>query len=143
MERLVLTNFQAPGDQVMLTAAVRDLHRAYPGRFLTDVQGSCPELWDQNPHLTPLRRDAHGVRLIGCSYPAIHGSNRHPNHFLLGFIEDLNRQLNLHIQLTDFKGDIHLSNTERTRPSPVARAFGFEVPYWIIVAGGKYGFTIK
>lgn len=31
MEELILSNFQAPGDAVMLTAAVRDLHRAYPG----------------------------------------------------------------------------------------------------------------
>ena len=28
--KLVLRNFQSPGDIVMLTAAVRDLHRAYP-----------------------------------------------------------------------------------------------------------------
>ena len=30
-EKLILRNFQSPGDIVMLTAAVRDLHRAYPG----------------------------------------------------------------------------------------------------------------
>ena len=26
------------GDIVMLTAAVRDLHASYPGRFMTDVE---------------------------------------------------------------------------------------------------------
>ena len=33
MRTLVLRNFQSPGDIVMLTAAVRDLHRAHPDEF--------------------------------------------------------------------------------------------------------------
>ena len=49
VRKLVLTNFQSPGDIVMLTAAVRDLHRAHPGEFLTDVRTSCPDLWLNNP----------------------------------------------------------------------------------------------
>src|SRR5580658_10110743 len=39
MRKLILNNYQSPGDIVMLTAAVRDLHRTYPGDFLTDVRG--------------------------------------------------------------------------------------------------------
>jgi hypothetical protein len=42
--RLILRNFQSPGDIVMLTAAVRDLHRAHPGELLADVRTSCPDL---------------------------------------------------------------------------------------------------
>ena len=42
MRKLILRNFQSPGDIVMLTAAVRDIHRAHPGEFLTDVRTSCP-----------------------------------------------------------------------------------------------------
>jgi ADP-heptose:LPS heptosyltransferase len=38
MNRLILRSFQSPGDVVMLTAAVRDLHRACPGRYQTDVR---------------------------------------------------------------------------------------------------------
>ena len=49
MRRLILRNFQSPGDIVMLTAAVRDLHLTYPGEFVTDVRTSCPELWESNP----------------------------------------------------------------------------------------------
>jgi hypothetical protein len=59
-EKLILKNSQSAGDIVMLTAAVRDLHRCYPGRFLTDVRTSCSDLWIGNPHLTPLQL----VRLI-------------------------------------------------------------------------------
>ena len=41
----------------MLTATVRDLHACYPGRFVTDVRTSCPDLWLHNPHLTPLSEE--------------------------------------------------------------------------------------
>jgi hypothetical protein len=37
MRRLILKNHQSPGDLVMLTAAVRDLHAACPGRFRTEA----------------------------------------------------------------------------------------------------------
>ena len=41
MRDVILTNYQSPGDIVMLTAAVRDLHSKYPGDFLTDVRTPC------------------------------------------------------------------------------------------------------
>ncbi len=50
--RLILRSFQSPGDLVMLTAVVRDLHVAAPGRFLTDVRTSADALFENNPHIT-------------------------------------------------------------------------------------------
>jgi ADP-heptose:LPS heptosyltransferase len=126
----------------MLTAAVRDLHRCHPRRFVTDVRTSCPALWEHNPNLTPLR-EGRGVRLLDCHYPLIHHSNQRPVHFLLGFVEDLNEQLGTRIQTTTFKGDVYLSAAEKTRPSPIATLTGSDLPYWIIVAGGKFDYTIK
>src|SRR5947209_2483574 len=61
VRHLILRSFQSPGDVLMLTAAVRDLHAAAPGRYCTDVRTSCPALWDHNPHLTPLHEAAPGV----------------------------------------------------------------------------------
>ena len=78
LRKLILTNFQSPGDVLMLTAAVRDLHRCYPNQFQTDVRTSCPELWEQNPCLTPLREDDPDVELVHCHYPLIHESNQRP-----------------------------------------------------------------
>jgi len=49
MRRLILRSFQSPGDVVMLTAAVRDLHAACPGQFVTDVRTSADALWLHNP----------------------------------------------------------------------------------------------
>src|SRR5262249_9276695 len=136
-------NWLSPGDVVMLTAAIRDLHHAYPGRFLTDVRTSCPALWKHNPHLTPLNKDDTDVRSMVCHYPLIHESNTSPYHFIHGFIEYLKEQLGVRIRPTAFKGYIHLSPEEQARPSIVEENLGQPAPYWIIVAGGKYDYTIK
>ena len=37
VRKLILENSQSPGDIVMLTAALRDLHRCYPGTFQNGV----------------------------------------------------------------------------------------------------------
>ena len=143
MEKLILENWLSPGDIVMLTAAVRDLHRAHPGRFQTDVRTSCPALWEHNPHLTPLDPAAADVRSLVCHYPLIHQSNRQPLHFIHGFMEFLNAELNLQIRPTEFKGDLHLAPHE-TEPLPAVRELvAADRPYWIIAAGGKYDYTIK
>ncbi len=143
MKKLLLRNFQSPGDLVMLTAAVRDLHKTYPKRFLTDVRTSCPQLWENNPYLTPLDPARPDVRILDCDYPLIHRSNQEPVHFIHGFIEFLNRKLRLQIRPTAFKGDIHISDVEKSWFSQVREGLGEDVPFWIVVSGGKYDFTAK
>jgi hypothetical protein len=141
--KLILRNFLSPGDLVMLTAAVRDLHRCYPGKFATDVRTSCPELWQYNPHLTPLRETDTDVEQIDCHYPLIDRSNEAPYHCIHGFADFLNSRLKLNIRPTLFAGDIHLSNEERRWKSTVHELAGRDLPFWIINAGGKFDFTIK
>ena len=140
---IILRNGQSPGDIVMLTAAVRDLHLCYPGEFTTDVRTSCPALWLENPYITPLEEDDARVEVIDCQYPLIHRSNTQPWHFLFGYIEFLNERLGLRIQPTEFRGDIHLHREERRWMSQVHEITGEDTPFWIIVAGGKRDFTIK
>lgn len=143
MEKWIFRNWLSPGDVVMLTAAIRDLHRAYPGKFQTDVRTSCPALWQNNPHLTSLDENAPGVRTLTMHYPLIHQCNQAPYHFIHGFIEYLNDELNLRIKPTDFRGDIHLTEEEKARPSLVEETTGDRRPYWVIASGGKYDYTIK
>lgn len=52
--KLLLINLLSPGDIMMMTAAVRDLHRAHPGQFITDVYTSVGEIWENNPYITRL-----------------------------------------------------------------------------------------
>jgi ADP-heptose:LPS heptosyltransferase len=127
----------------MLTAAVRDLHKCYPRHFQTDVRTPCPHLWENNPYITPLNEGDPGVEVIECHYPLIHKSDQLPFHFIHGFIHFLNDKLKLNVTPTCFKGDIHISPVEKSWFSQVHEIFDEDIPFWIIVAGGKSDFTIK
>lgn len=142
MERLILKCGLSPGDVVILTAAVRELHLAYPGRFLTDVRTSAGELWNNNPYITPLDEHDPQVRVIEMHYPLIHQSNIAPYHFIHGYVQFLEQQLGLKIPLTRFKGDIHLSAEEKGWMSQVEE-LGIHDHFWILMAGGKFDFTAK
>lgn len=143
MRKLILKNSQSPGDIVMLTAAVRDLHRSYAGQFVTDVRTPCGQLWENNPHVTKLdEKEAQG-EVIQCEYPLIHQSNQGPFHFIHGFTHHLSDRLSLNIRPTLFKGDIHLSAREKGWMSQVHEITRWDTPFWIVVAGGKYDFTAK
>lgn len=143
MIKLILKSFQSPGDLVMMTAAVRDLHRTFPGQFETDVRTSCQALWENNPYITPLKENADGVKVIDMHYPLVHRSNTSPFHFIHGYMDYLSRTLGKWITPTDFHGDIHLSLLEKSWMSQVEEIVHVRCPFWIIVAGGKLDFTAK
>ncbi|HVH56084.1 MAG TPA: glycosyltransferase family 9 protein [Vicinamibacterales bacterium] len=143
MRKLILRNFQSPGDIVMLTAAVRDLHHAHPGELQIDVRTSCPALWLHNPYLTPLDESDPNVEVVDCHYPLIHQSNRIPAHFLHAFPAYLNEVLGTRIRVTEFKGDIHLSPAEKAWTDSVVAGSPHAVAYWLLVSGGKFDYTIK
>jgi ADP-heptose:LPS heptosyltransferase len=142
MKKIILKNFQSPGDIVMLTAAIRDLHRCYPHQFLTDIRTSSPQLWQHNPNITSFSANEDDVKIIDCHYPLIHHSNTRPYHFIHGFIDYLNDQLGTAIKPTAFKGDIHLTDTEKADVSFLEQ-HGIKDGYWLMVSGGKTDFTIK
>ena len=54
MRKVIFELSQSPGDVTVMTAAVRDLHRAHAGQFQTDVRTTAMELWENNPHITPI-----------------------------------------------------------------------------------------
>lgn len=143
MRKLILRNFQSAGDIVMLTAAVRDLHRSHPGEFLTDIRTPFPDLWEFNPHITRLSESDPDVEIVDCHYPLIDQCNNTPCHFLHGFPAYLNETLDLHIRVTDFKGDIHIGEQEREWFRRIAPLDPGGEPFWLLVSGGKKDFTIK
>lgn len=140
MKRLILRSFQSPGDVLMLSAAVRDLHLAYPRQYETDVRTLAPAIWENNPHLVFLDEHSRDVRVLDMHYPLIHQSNHRPYHFLHGYHQFLEQKLGLRIPVTRFCGDIHLTGAERQLP---LRDFGVPDRFWIVMAGGKYDFTAK
>ncbi|ADG66880.1 ADP-heptose:LPS heptosyltransferase-like protein [Planctopirus limnophila DSM 3776] len=141
-QRLLLRCRLSPGDIVMMTAAVRDLHRAHPGRFLTAVDTSASSLWEHNPWVSIFNEADPDVRVIDMHYPLINSSNTAPYHFIHGYAQFLEQQLDLKIPLSVFKGDIHLSPLEKSWMSQVEET-GYRGPFWILMAGGKFDFTAK
>jgi len=128
----------------MLTAAVRDLHVSHPGKYQTDVDTPFPQLWENNPYITKLSRDAPDVTVIRMNYPIIHESNEGPYHFIHGFRVYLQEVLGVRIKPTKFWGDLHFTGDELRWISMVHQHFtGWDTPFWLICTGGKLDYTAK
>src|SRR5512142_2091244 len=93
LRKLILSCRLSPGDVLMLTAAVRDLHRLHPGQFVTDIRTPSPDLWLHNPGITPLDAVARDVEFIECHYPLIQRSNQEGLHFIHGYMQFLSERL--------------------------------------------------
>jgi hypothetical protein len=120
------------------------LHLGHPGKFITDVETPCPQLWEHNPYVTPLPRQESGIEILSMEYPMIHKSNEGSYHFLHGFRLDLESKLGINIPAGKFWGDIHLSRDECRWMGMVQQHFtGRDTPYWLISIGGKKDFTVK
>lgn len=147
--RVILQNFQAPGDVVMITAAVRDLHINHPGKFLIDVRTSSMSIWESNPYLTPLEESDPRVEIYKLEYPLIHSSNQGPWHFSEAFTEEIEDKLGVRIKQRIGKGDIHIGPNEevwgKTERQSWFSEYGYdpEINYWILNAGWKNDFTCK
>lgn len=139
---LVLRSYQSPGDGVMLTAAVRDLHRCCPGRYRTAVSCAWPDLWAESPYLDELDHADPRSRILDMHYPLIHQSNQLPYHVQHGYCQYLGEQLGERIVPTRWGGDIHLSPDERLADPPHHAEHGL-CRYWLLVSGGKQDFTAK
>jgi len=139
--KILIENFQSPGDTLMLTAAVRDLKRARPD-WKIGVNTSAPEIWENNPRISQLERNDNGIELVKADYPLIDQSDNLPYHFIHGFRMFLESRLGIRIPQGEFKGEIFLSEEEKIWPSK-ADEFCGKTPFWILMAGGKYDYTAK
>lgn len=145
MKRRILLRCQlALGDVVLLTAVVRDLHRAYPGQLAIGVKTGFPALWWFNPHITSsVQEAAPGTEIVDVACPLASVANRLPAHALHGFTDFVAARLGLSLAPFRFHGDIHLSRAECTAPSPIRQFLGRSMPYWLILSGGKHDLTVK
>jgi len=141
MKKIILKNWQSPGDVMMITAAVRDLQNAHPGKFLIKVDSSCKEIWENNPHIGNFPNEE-ADQIIRCDYPLIHSSNQKPYHFIHGFRKDLETKLDVEIPQGDFKPEIYFREEEKMWMNQVSE-MGYTEKFWILVAGGKYDYTAK
>ena len=139
---LFLVNHQSPGDILMLTAAVRDLKKAYP-ELRINVETSAMELWNYNPNLDRTISSLNADKFLKVEYPLIHTSNKGAHHFIHGFRMFLEDQLNLKIPQGMMCCDVFLCRQEAEDVSWIKKEIGLEYGYWIMNAGAKYDFTAK
>jgi ADP-heptose:LPS heptosyltransferase len=137
MTPLTLYHHRSPGDVLMLTAALRDLHKQYPGKYVTDVKTNCMDLFQNNPYITKLSPDDNPTILQLDYQQYTTTAHKYPAHFITVFHRELSRLLQTNIPITEFKADVHLS-LEELNSSPI-----IDKPYWIVNAGGKSDITCK
>jgi len=139
--KVFFKNYQSPGDLLMLTAAVRDLKISHPDIEI-GVDTAAFEIWENNPYITKMNRNEADVEFFKVDYPLINNSNEGQYHFIHGFRKDIEDKLDLKIKPTKFKGDIHISDEEKSWMSQVEE-MGIKDNFWIINSGIKYDFTAK
>jgi len=158
-EKLVLVNDLSPGDILIMSVAIRSLHKAYPDRFITDVRSPCNEIFMNNPYVqhidVPDPRRANecietlkknptmppilvgDTKYIISHYPEIHKSGMSGLPFADGHRMWLEQQLDLPIARSGMKPDIFFSEVELDMPHQVNGR------YWLINAGIKNDYTLK
>lgn len=148
-KKYIFTNFQAPGDIVMMTAAIRDLHINHPGKYITDVRTNSMPIWESNQYITKLDENDPDVVKVKLSYDLINQSNQGPYHFSEGFTEHVEEILGVRIKRRIGRGHIQIGPNEeewgRTERESWFREYGYgsETQFWIINAGHKNDFTCK
>lgn len=162
-QKLVLIQKMSPGDIMMATVALRDLHKAYPGEYITDVRTPAMEIFENSPYIARIAPcegeqeiieelkadDKHPPIKVGdvlyCNlhYPLIHKSGVLGSHFADGMTQFLSEQIGRPIPRTGLRPEIYLDQNEMNWPSPVTRETGDDDPYWVINAGAKSDYPLK
>ena len=140
--KLILRHKWALGDTILLTALVRDIHRAYPNKYDIQVDTHFTPVWVNNPYVT---RFAPGTQAqvvtvnwgdaIRWNSYARYGVRREMKHILAWYHYDFECKTGLTVPVTDPRPDLHLTDEENQR-----RVQG---RYWVVISGGKLDMTTK
>lgn len=122
-----------------MTAAVASLHLKYPGEYQVSVETTCPEIWQQNPGITP-GLEAYQCHIQHLEYPLIHQAGSRHVHFMQGFCDDLGKKIKRDVPLLVNKPSLHLDQDESTNRLKGTEEIG---PYIVLNAGHKLDFTAK
>jgi ADP-heptose:LPS heptosyltransferase len=136
--KLIIRHLISAGDILMTSAVIRDIHRAHPGRYLTDVRVSYPAIFENSPYITRIDDDDPEATWIDSRYWAQMLSHTGKRHFIEALHEYFELVLGAPIPPGPRHGDLHLSSKEMIPPKLPARK-----GYWLIVNGGKNDFTVK
>lgn len=128
-----------------LTVGVHSLHETYPGKYLTDVRTPVPDIWTNNPHITPIEDTDPRATVINMEYPSINQSNQKPLQFVEAYTTFLGDQLGVTLRATKNRPVLYLGADESGWINQVREhsSGGRDIPFWLINAGVKSDFTAK
>lgn len=142
MKRLTIRHKWALGDTILLTALVRDIHKAYPGEYEIQVDTHFTNVWWNNPYVTRFDSKTQASRVevswgdaIKWNGYAHYGQQRVMTHILAWYHYDFWRKTGIKVPVTDPRPDLHLTTDERIRR--------IQGRYWVILSGGKLDLTTK
>lgn len=142
--RLILRNYCPPGDVLVMTAAVRSLHAAYPGQYILATDTSTPAIWEHNPNVVPLEeaREAK-AEVIDMHYPLVNRSNDLAVHAMNGYCQFMADNLKVPVPLAVNRPLLYLSKREKSWLPQVQEITRLTRRYWVVCAGRKDDFTAK
>lgn len=142
MRKVILRQGQSPGDILTMTRAVADLKNTYP-EYEIDVRSPCPEIWENNPHLTKLDEHDPDVESFDITYDEINQSGMTGQHFTDAFRHDIEKKLKVKIIQYGMLPELWISDAEKTWINHVETEFGWKGAFWIINAGHKQDNELK
>ena len=140
--KIILRQGQSPGDIVVFTRSVGDLKECYPN-YQIDIRSPAGSIWENNPRLTPLKKDDEGVETFNITYDEINQSGWNGLHFSDAFRHDLEKQLGVPIKKTGIRPELWVSDEEKKWYHQPHCEFGWDGPFWIINAGRKQDNVLK
>ena len=118
-----------------MTAAVESLAAQHPGRYRVSVETTCPEIWENNPHVYPWQGEG---RVIDLHYPAINDSHHmKTGHFMGAFVSYLGDSLGIPLTLSVNRPALYLDAQEQEKLPDLPDR------YFVVNAGTKTDFTCK
>lgn len=144
--KIILRQGQSPGDVLTFTRALGDLKQTYP-HWEIDVRTPCPEIFENSPHITPLKENDPGVEIFTITYDNEAGGIDQCGwmglHFTEGFRIDMEQKLGCEITSTGYKPELWLSDEEQGWINQVEWEFNWKGPFWLLNAGRKQDNELK
>lgn len=136
MRKIILRQGQSPGDILTATRSVADFKKSYPD-WQIDVRTPCNAIWENNPHLTPLKEQDPDVEIFNITYDEINISGWNGLHFTDAFRHDIEKKIGVKIKKTGIRPELWISDLEKTWYDHVHCEFGWDGPFWTLNAGRK------
>lgn len=136
---VLFEQMQAPGDLVVLTAALRDLKLSYPD-INFNVRSCYPEVFYNNSYIDHSIKD--GV-LVPLEYADWKRNNHQLGyHFVDAFYKVIEEALNISpiVKTSPFP---YIELTEEEKSEDILDEWGIQKPYWVINPGTKIDIPLK